>query len=147
MLVLVLVWVFYSKQKSFPEQTIITKDSILEIKSWETLKTLSQELDINYFFLKRYVEEKYPDFELEIGNYEMKTWYKIDEFINSLQNPITNEIDITSLEGWNIFDYDEYLSNKWLIQTWELTCIFHCCCYTGNSNQYCVFQNFFILIS
>ena len=36
----------------------------------------------------------------------------IEQLIESLNNPITNEINITILEGWNIYDIDENLNKK-----------------------------------
>jgi len=40
--------------------------------------------------------------------------------LQSFKNPINEtDIDLTFLEGWNIFDIDEFLTNKELIEVWE----------------------------
>lgn len=41
----------------------------------------------------------------------------VKTYINALKNPINEEdISLTFLEGWNIFDIDQFLTNESLIK-------------------------------
>jgi len=69
---------------------------------------------------KIYLRENAPDFELQVGNYSIPENANVPTFLTALKTPI-NETDVflTFLEGWNIFDIDQFLDNKWLIETGE----------------------------
>ena len=69
---------------------------------------------------KIYLQNNAPDFDLQAGNYLMPETPTVEEIFTALQNPI-NETDefVTFLEGWNIFDIDQYLTQKQLITAGE----------------------------
>jgi len=73
----------------------------------------------NEFYRKIYLKLNPPNFELQAWKYQIQCG-GIQEFINNLSKPL-NETDefITFLEGWNIFDIDEYLLNQGLIEEWS----------------------------
>ena len=89
-------------------------------KGWNFRTALWQIYDSN-FFIKLYLRQNIPDFELQAGKYEVACG-NISEIIESLRKPI-NETDeqITFLEGWNIYDIDKILSEKWLIESWKFS--------------------------
>lgn len=60
-----------------------------------------------------------PDFILAKGVYELPADATISQAIDALQYPITDEVNITFLEGWNIFDYDAHLTQLGLISAGE----------------------------
>ena len=43
----------------------------------------------------------------------------IEMIIKSLNEPIFEEQDVTILEWWNIYDIDQYLTEKNIINTWD----------------------------
>jgi len=65
---------------------------------------------------KIYLQNNAPDFQLQAGNYLVSENPSVTELLSQLQSPI-NETDefITFLEGWNIFDIDQYLASEELI--------------------------------
>lgn len=92
-------------------------EGYLEVeKGWNFRTALGQIYD-NNFFIKLYLRENTPDFELQAGKYEIACG-DISEIIESLRQPI-NETDeqITFLEGWNIYDIDITLSEAGLIES------------------------------
>jgi UPF0755 protein len=119
-IVIIIIWIsIYIKQSynNFKKNILINNNIILEIKKWYNIYNLSKDLNINKNFLKIYLKKNNPTFKLKIWNYKISKWDNIEQIINDLQNPIIqNQINITLLEWWNIFDIDEYLTNKWLIK-------------------------------
>ena len=115
----VIFWVIiYYNYSNFKSDILIEETKMIEIKDKETSKDLSKKLDINYYFLRQYLKNK--DFKLLKGQFKIQENAKIDDIVESLKNPLPEkEIEMTILEWWNIFDIDEYLTNKWLIQKWE----------------------------
>jgi len=71
-------------------------------------------------FTKIYLRENTPDFELQKWKYMIPANADVKTYINALKNPINEEdISLTFLEGWNIFDIDQFLTNESLIKAWE----------------------------
>ncbi len=108
----------YISYLNFKNNILIKENKIIEIKSWDTLKDLAWKLDLNYYFLKYYL--KWKDFKLLKWRFEIKANSKINNILNNLKKPLPKkEIKITILEWWNIFDIDNYLTKKWLINPWK----------------------------
>ncbi len=70
--------------------------------------------------MKVYLKLNPPNKDLFAWNYKLKSWLNLGWVINSLSNPITNDLSLTILEWWNIYDIDVKLSKNNLIKTWEL---------------------------
>ncbi|MDQ7008980.1 MAG: endolytic transglycosylase MltG [Candidatus Gracilibacteria bacterium] len=113
--------IIYNNYSNFKTEKLITKNKIIEIKSGETIKDFSEKLNINYYFIKKYLSDNNKsDFGLLVGRFELKKDSNIEEIIISMQTPIAEkEIELTILEGWNIFDIDDYLTKKGLINSGE----------------------------
>lgn len=110
--------IFYYQYSSFKTEKLITEDKIIEIKSWETIKDFSEKLDINYYFIKKYLSDNDKELILLKWRFQLKKDSNIEEVISSMETPIAEkEIELTILEWWNIFDIDEFLTNKWLINS------------------------------
>ena len=61
-----------------------------------------------------------PDFELIVWKFKISENSNIDQILEQLKTPIIeDEINITTLEWWNIYDTDEYLTKQKLINAWE----------------------------
>lgn len=108
---------FYYSYNNFKSDILITDTKIIEIKSGETIKDLSEKLDINSYFLKKYIEDTNSNFKLLAWRFNIKNWSKIENILKSMETPLPEkQINLTILEWWNIYDIDEYLTNKWLIK-------------------------------
>lgn len=116
--ILLISYTFYL-YSSFKKDILIEKTTIIDIKSWETIKDLAWKLDLNYYFLKKYLENN-KDFELLAWRFEIKQNSKIEDILLNLETPLADkQIDLTFLEWWNIYDIDNFLTNKWHITKWE----------------------------
>ena len=61
-----------------------------------------------------------PEYILAEWVYNIAANSNIQEIITAFETPIQPDSkNVTFLEGWNIFDYDEYLTNIWFIEAWE----------------------------
>lgn len=113
-------WYHYINYNNFINESLISDDIIIEIKSGDNFSNLwnkIEELNNNYY--KYYIKNNTPDFELQAWSYKLNSWSNINDIILSLNKPINDEISITILEWWNIYDIDEALNKKWLIDAWE----------------------------
>lgn len=93
------------------------------IQKWDTVSNIPKRLNIevNPIFYKIWLKTIAPEIKLLAWTY---TIWKGSNFLNIFSNwlnkPDSLDQEITILPGWNIFDIDEYLTSKWLIQPWEL---------------------------
>lgn len=118
--IFLILWIiFYTQYSSFQEEIITDKEHIIEIQPWDTFIQVLWEIWANQTFSKIHLKQNPPSFNLQTGRYKVHWWANIDEIIEALQTPIYDEINLTILEGWNIYDTDEYLEAKGLIQEWE----------------------------
>lgn len=101
------------------ENTLLTsKASTLQIKPGATFSSVLIEAGANSFFTKLYFRDNLPDFELQVGTYNIPENADISSFLEAFKNPINSiDVNLTFLEGWNIFDIDQYLTNQKLIDT------------------------------
>ncbi|MDD2907500.1 MAG: endolytic transglycosylase MltG [Candidatus Gracilibacteria bacterium] len=114
-----LIWIFiiliiyiYFGYSSFQNKIIVENDLILEVKTGDTFKNLGEKIEeLNNMYYSYYIKNNKPDFELQIGTYKINAGSDIVQTIESLKTPITSEIKITILEGWNIYDIDFCLSS------------------------------------
>ena len=111
---------FYYSYNSFNSDILINDNKIIEIKNGENLKNLAKKLNLNYYFLDKYIEYNKKDFKLLAWRFEIKKNSNINDILKSLEKPLPEkQIKITILEWWNIYDIDEYLYKKLLITKWE----------------------------
>lgn len=118
-LLIVPIYFLYS-YNSFKSAVLTPEEKILEIKKWDTYRSLANKFDLNADYLKAYLKLNPPSKDLQAGNYKLKKWLNIDGVIESLKNPITNDKQITILEWWNIYDIDNLLSKDDYIKAWDL---------------------------
>ncbi len=103
---------------NFKTDILITENKVIQINPGYTHKDLAKTLDINYYFLKKYLKNK--DFKLLVWRFEIKENSTIEDILYIMKTPIAyKEISITILEWWNIFDIDYHLTKKWYISKWE----------------------------
>lgn len=101
-----------------PSTPVMKQDFI--VSRGDTLSTLPQKLDINIGSLpyKFYTRFKQKDFVLQAGTYHMDSEQTLDElFSKTLTHPVSKDITIRTLPGWNIFDIDAYLTKQGIIKT------------------------------
>ena len=116
--IIILLFV-YNQYSNFKNNILIKKEISFKIEKWESFKDLAKELNINYSYLNFYLKNNGPEFKLIAWNFKIKENSNINDIIKSLKEPIIlGEINITLLEWWNIYDIDEYLTNKKLIKKW-----------------------------
>ena len=112
--------IFYFWYEDFKKETLIENQIKIQIEKWDTIVNLAEKLNINEIYLKLYLKNNNSDFELKVWSFLIKDESNIDDILKSLETPlIENEVSITILEWWNIYDIDEYLTNKWLINKSE----------------------------
>ena len=117
---IIIITLIYSWYSSFLEKPILKQDKIITIERWDTFSSLWEKLNLNNFYYKIYLNKNKPDFDLQAGKYKINSWATIKEVIESLDKPaLVDEIKLTFLEWWNIYDIDDYLTKKWLIKKWE----------------------------
>ncbi|MFA5917008.1 MAG: endolytic transglycosylase MltG [Candidatus Gracilibacteria bacterium] len=121
LLIIILVPIYFVYSYNSFKNTILTpKEQVLEIKKGDSYYSLASKFDLNSYYLKVYLKLNPPAKDLQAGNYKLKTGLNITQVINSLKNPITNDKQITILEGRNIYDIDNELSKNSFIQTGDL---------------------------
>lgn len=112
---------FYYKYNSFKTDILVKNTQIISIKSWDTYNSISEKVDwVSNFWFDFYIKFNKPDFELKVWRYEVKENSNIKDVLETLKTPMAEqEINITILEWWNIYDIDLYLTKLWLIEAWE----------------------------
>lgn len=120
-LILIFMWVFaYKDYLNFKTDILVNEEIIVEVNEWELPSDIANKLWINSKYLKIYLKNNNPEFKLLAWNFKIDSDSNIEQILFALQNPIIQgEINITLLEWWNIYDIDEYLSNKKLINKGE----------------------------
>lgn len=124
-LIKLIIWVgvicaiiFYINYKDFL-YIQVKETKTISVNSWDTLvSTLTRELGYNELFLKIYLH-LHPEKKIHIQAWDFRIlkWDSIDGIIETMKHgAITTDIKLTLLEGWNIFDIDEYLVQKELIE-------------------------------
>lgn len=116
---LITLWIFYWNYANY-ENTILTEEEIsIEITGW-WFQSVLIDAGANPLFTKLYLSQNTPNFGLQKWRYTIPANANVGEYIEALRNPINErDITLTFLEGWNIFDIDEFLVEKWLINDWD----------------------------
>lgn len=133
-LILGYIYIWYS---NFSSAVLTGEKQEIIIKQQESFSDLSQRLWLNETYLKYYISRNNPEYSLKVGRFEIPENAKIDNILEALQKPIFDTRNITILEGWNIFDTDEYLYNQGLIWEWEYIA------YVRNSEKITALNEFF----
>lgn len=118
-LFIIILFFQYLKYNDFKEYSV-PQDIQITINSWDSpTKFFRDDLGLNKYFLKfSWIPSKVTNFQKWV--YDFKAWDDLETIITKLNKwPSVEQISITILPGWNMFDIDEYLSNKWLIKSWE----------------------------
>ena len=117
---------FYSKYSSLTETVLVEKSTTITIEKWDYYSNIHtkfiwkdwKEL-IDKKLLKIYLKLNPPIQALQAGSYTIKKDTTFGELFTQLEKPIqSEEITVQFLEWWNIFDIDEYLTNRELISEW-----------------------------
>ncbi len=112
-------WIFFWQYSSY-ENTILTQEETMLEVTWGWFQKVLADAGANSLFTRIYISQNAPDFDLQKGNYVIPANADIKTYLESLRYPINQtDINLTFLEWWNIFDIDEYLIEKWLINQWE----------------------------
>lgn len=115
-ILIITILITYFNYQGFKDKILTNEDIIVTINEGDTFRNISNKIEwVNNFWLKFYLSKNIPDFELQVWNYNIKKDSNIENIINSLRKPVILEKEITILEGWNIYDIDEHLSKKELI--------------------------------
>ncbi|NDK08153.1 endolytic transglycosylase MltG, partial [Candidatus Gracilibacteria bacterium] len=120
LIILIVPIYFVYSYNSFKSTILTSEEQTLEIKKGDTYRSLANKFDLNANYLKAYLKLNPPSKDLQAGNYKLKKGLNIDGVIESLKNPITNDKQITILEGWNIYDIDNLLSKDDYIKAGDL---------------------------
>ncbi|MCD5380534.1 endolytic transglycosylase MltG [Candidatus Gracilibacteria bacterium] len=115
---------FYSKYSSLTETVLVEKTTTITIEKGDYYSTIHNKFKgedgkelIDKNLLKIYLKFNPQTKALQAGSYKIKEGTKFSELFEQLNEPIkSEEITVTILEGWNIFDIDEYLTNRELIE-------------------------------
>lgn len=109
----------YINYKDFTTTSLSENKTIL-VQPWDHLqKVLQRDFGYNELFVKIYLNLN-PEKKISIqaGEYRLLVGENIASIINTLSyGAMTIDTKLTFLEGWNIFDIDEYLSAKELIES------------------------------
>jgi len=119
-IITIILVIFMGKYESFQKQTFTTQTTIIVIKEGDRFINIAEKVDgVSEFFLKYYIKKNPPQFPLQTGRYSVQSNATIGDIITALQFPIYIQESTTILEGWNIYDIDEYLSRNGVISTGE----------------------------
>jgi UPF0755 protein len=118
--IIIAIILIYSWYIHFLDKPIFKQEKIITINRWDTFLSLANKLNLNKFYYKIYLNKNKPNFDLQAWKYKINSWATIKEIIKSLDKPaLVDEIKLTFLEWWNIYDIDDYLTKKWLIKKWD----------------------------
>jgi UPF0755 protein len=93
------------------------------IEKWATLSTLPKSLDIEVdeFKYKLWTRFFAPSINLQAGTYKLDDMMPLSQVLSeTLKSPLYSDLTITILPGWNMYDIDSYLSDKGILEAWEL---------------------------
>jgi cell division protein YceG involved in septum cleavage len=115
-IVIILGGIFFWKYASYETTLITSEATVVEVKPGATFSSVLVNAGADSFFTKVYLRDNLPDFELQVGTYNIPENANVKVFLEAFENPINSiDISLTFLEGWNIFDIDQYLTRQELI--------------------------------
>lgn len=118
-ILIIVIWYFYFSYSSFTTKPLINEKQDIYVKKWWTFYSVWEKLNLDKTYLKIYLKYNKPDFELKEWNYTIKKDSNIKEILEQLKNTTNSEKRLTILEWWNIYDIDNYLTEKLLIKEWD----------------------------
>ncbi len=116
---LLIFWIF--KYQNIWNTEISKQD--FTINKWDTISLIPKKfnLDVNNLLYKIWIKMNYSDFKLQAWSFTIEKPTNLNDlFSEILTRPNSKDLKITILPGWNIFDIDDYLTEKWIIEKWEL---------------------------
>lgn len=124
-IILLIIWIIiilfivkYIWYSNFKSEILVKQEINISVKSGEKYSDIWNKLNLNPTYFRIY--KKYNSVEaLKVWNYKIPENATIEQILDALQKPIFQTENILLLEGWNIFDIDEYLTKKSLIKKWE----------------------------
>lgn len=122
LVVLCVIFGGYYTTRVIPHTLVSSQDFI--VNRGDTVATLPKKLgiDINSIAFKLYTRFFVNNFTLQAGTYSVPKGTTIATlFSQVLKNPVSKDITITLLPGWNIWDIDAYLTKEGIIKAWEFT--------------------------
>lgn len=121
--IIIITWAIFYYNYNKVETKITQTDKQVIVEDWDTIRNiLKEKFDYDSIYFKIYLKRnpELTDFELYTWKYEIKKWSNIVEILNTFKNwSQSDTITLTTLPWWNIYDIDEYLTSKWLINTRE----------------------------
>lgn len=111
--------IFIWQYSNFKNTILTTQETVVEVKPGANFRSVLIDAGASELFTKIYLQGNKPDFKLQAGSYNMPANADLQTYISNLKGAISNDISLTFLEGWNIFDIDEHLTNKGMIQEGE----------------------------
>lgn len=96
------------------------------IEKWDTVSDLNLrlKLNVNTYLYKIYIKFLAPESKLLAWTFSINSNITFNEFLkNKSSKPDTLDREVMILPWWNIYDIDELLANKWVINKWELIAI------------------------
>ena len=118
--IIAIIWIWVSiNYNNFTKSTLIKEEKVVQVKDWDTLNAVFQKLWVNKIFLKIYFSLNGTPKNLEVGKYILKGGSTFAETIKQLETPQNQDMQVTFLEGWNIYDMDEKLTQMGLIKKGE----------------------------
>ncbi|MDD3302173.1 MAG: endolytic transglycosylase MltG [Candidatus Gracilibacteria bacterium] len=119
LIILIIPGYFLYSYNSF-KSTILTKEEqVINIKQGDTYYKIADEFNLNKNYMRFYLKFNPPK-DLKAGTYSLTGGLSLEGIINSLNTPITNDVSITILPGWTIYDIDDLLTKNSLINKGEL---------------------------
>jgi UPF0755 protein len=121
-IILIAFWIalyFFITYNNCTSKVLFDVDTIFEVKEWMTFSTLIKNNSCPSWTSKLYLKGNTPNFQLQKWIYNISGGTTLKTLFSQLQKPINDDIKITILEGWNIYDIDILLTGKWLIKKWE----------------------------
>lgn len=114
----IILWlIFYINYSNFIQQRL-SENKIITIQSGDTIvSALQRELGWSNFYFKIYLKLN-PDkvVEPQIWEYRFLKWEDLESILKTIwYGAITVDKKLVFLEGWNIYDIDEYLTKNNLI--------------------------------
>jgi len=117
---------FYSKYSNLTDTIVVEEPTTITIDKWDYYSTIHNKFKwedgkeiIDKNLLKIYLKLNPQTQALQAGSYKIKKDTKFWELFEQLKKPVqSEEITVQFLEWWNIFDIDEYLTNRELISEW-----------------------------
>lgn len=121
-----IIWLiyFWNSYSTLKTEVLVKETDFIEIPSWASYSVLPSILNENHIKVDELPFKVYTKInslpDLKAGTFYLKEGMTLEGVIDSLKYPIVDEVDITILEGRNIYDIDKLLADKELIEKWEL---------------------------